>query len=94
MESSAEVNFSMEGERRGLATEQFEFLSSVCQDTLSLAPSALTQPLLSRIAKTRTCPTNQLCCVMSKAGCFLPIHIYTCVFTYHSQLGKLQGLAF
>lgn len=91
-ESVTEVNFSTEAERRGLATQQFEFLSSVCQDTLSLPPRDLTQPLLSCIAKT--CPTTQPCQVMPKAGCFLPIHIYTCVFTCHSQLGKLKGLVF
>lgn len=79
---SSEGNFSTEAERRGLATEELEFLISVCQDTLILTPGDLTQPLLSCITKMQTCPTTQPCQVISKASCFLLVHIYSHVFKH------------
>lgn len=52
----ATVHFSTEAGRRGLAAEQFGFLSSAGWDTFSLAPGDLAQPLLSCTTSTQTCP--------------------------------------
>lgn len=82
--SSTEANFSVEADRKGLAREQDELLSLMCQHTLT--QSNLAQPLLSH---TTELPAAWLCQVVPRAACLWPIHIYLCVLMCCSLPGKL-----